>query len=245
MSYDLSLTPTDIKQIMSKCVNLTEISFSNSRLSSESTEALIRYLPSTVLKLNLAGLRITDKNIEEIVNWCKKIVELDLCGTRITLKGVICIVNNLSKTLVSLWLPTQIPFTFDQSPNLLNILYLATNLKNLWWKSNELPSMAIQKEKHHLKKFLPHLTINEFPQNIADPSIPYGKNGIWEIECKPIEIFPSYLHTEKKNIENLDDTESLASVITRPPSTFELKKPYQVKQFAKIKLNDMYLRVQR
>ena len=131
MSYDLSLTPTDIKQIMSKCVNLTEISFSNSRLSSESTEALIRYLPSTVLKLNLAGLRITDKNIEEIVNWCKNIVELDLCGTRITLKGVICIVNNLSKSLVSLWLPTQITFTFDQSPNLLNILYLATNLKNL------------------------------------------------------------------------------------------------------------------
>jgi hypothetical protein len=38
--------------------------------------------------------------------------------------------------------------------------------------------MAIQKEKHHLRKFLPHLTINEFPQNIADPSIRFGKNGI-------------------------------------------------------------------
>ena len=74
---------------------------------------------------------------------------------------------------------------------------------------------------------------------------PNSKNGIWEIECKHTEIFPSYLHTEKKNTENLDDTESLASVVTRPPSTFEHKKPYQLKQFAKIKLNDMYLRVQR
>ena len=86
-----------------------------------------------------------------------------------------------------------------------------------------------------MKKILPHLTVNEFPQSIADPSIPYGKNGIWEIECKPIGIFPSYLHTEKKKIESLDDTESLASVVTRPSSTFKLKKPYQVKQFAEIK----------
>ena len=123
MSYVMDINPIDMKHIMSNCMNLIEISFSNSRLSSESTEALIRYLPSNVLKLNLAGLRITDKSILEIMQWCKKIVELDLSGTRITLTGVISIVNNLSKTLENLWLPTQINFSIGESPNLLSILF--------------------------------------------------------------------------------------------------------------------------
>ena len=50
-----------------------------------------------------------------------------------------------------------------------------------------------------------------------------------------LEYFQVIYTLKRKKIESLDDTESLASVVTRPSSTFELKKPYQVKQFAKIK----------
>ena len=39
---------------------------------------------------------------------------------------------------------------------------------------------------------LQHLTINKIPHNIADPSYPYGDNGIWEIKCEQDDFFPSY-----------------------------------------------------
>ena len=202
MSYDLGLSFKDMKHIMSNCVNLTEVSFSNSRLSSQSTEALLKYLPPNILKLNLAGLTITDDNICKMVTKCRKIIELDLCGTRVTLKGVICIVNNLSTSLTNLWLPKQIGLCLDQSPNLPSILKLASNLKHLWWKSNAIPSMSIQSEMYHLKKHLPHLTINEVSQTIANPSVPFGRNGMWEVECKQVELFSSHYITKQSLISS-------------------------------------------
>ena len=83
--------------------------------------------------------------------------------------------------------------------------------------------------------------INEVPQNIADPSHPFGINGIWEIESKPVEIFPSYPHTNKiaKSEEKSEKV-----VATKVPN-LQRKRSQSLRRFSNpIKLNDMYLRVQ-
>ena len=81
---------------------------------------------------------------------------------------------------------------------------LDTSLKHLWWKSCDVYELKRRSEDHtrspealefeiiHLKQMLQHLTINKIPHNIADPSYPYGDNGIWEIKCEQDDFFPSY-----------------------------------------------------
>ena len=78
------------------------------------------------------------------------------------------------------------------------------SLKHLWWKSCDVYELKRRSEDHsrssealefeiiHLKQMLQHLTINKIPHNIADPSYPYGDNGIWEIKCEQDDFFPSY-----------------------------------------------------
>ena len=67
---------------------MTEIDFSKSKLRTKSISALVNFVPSDLLKLNLSGLRINDRNLEKLVKRCKKIIELDLGSTLITLKGM-------------------------------------------------------------------------------------------------------------------------------------------------------------
>ena len=67
---------------------MTEIDFSKSKLRTKSISALVNFVPSNLLKLNLSGLRINDRNLEKLVKRCKKIIELDLSSTLITLKGM-------------------------------------------------------------------------------------------------------------------------------------------------------------
>ena len=88
LSCYLKLNTEDIQHILCSCKNLTEIDFSKSKLRTKSISALVNSVPSDLLKLNLSGLRINDRNLEKLVKRCKKIIELDLSSTLITLKGM-------------------------------------------------------------------------------------------------------------------------------------------------------------
>ena len=204
LSCYLKLNTEDIQHILCSCKNLTEIDFSKSKLRTKSISALVNFVPSDLLKLNLSGLRINDRNLEKLVKRCNKIIELDLSSTLITLKGVILISDNLSNSLVNLSLPNEIGLCLYSSPDLCEIIFLIASLKHLWWKSCDVYELKRRSEDHsrssealefeiiHLKQMLQHLTINKIPHNIADPSYPYGDNGIWEIKCEQDDFFPSY-----------------------------------------------------
>ena len=88
LSCYLKLNTEDIQHILCSCKNLTEIDFSKSKLRTKSISALVNFVPSDLLKLNLSGLRINDRNLEKLVKRCNKIIELDLSSTLITLKGM-------------------------------------------------------------------------------------------------------------------------------------------------------------
>jgi len=88
LSFYLKLNTEDIQHILCSCKNLTEIDFSKSKLRTKSISALVNFVPSDLLKLNLSGLRINDRNLEKLVKRCIKIIELDLSSTLITLKGM-------------------------------------------------------------------------------------------------------------------------------------------------------------
>ena len=102
-----------------------------------------------------------------------------------------------------------------------------------------------QSEMYCLKKYLPHLRINKVQQNIADPSVALGINGIWEIQSKPVEFFPSYLHTNKI-VELEEKSEKVVSTRSKSGTASERKRSLSNRRFSNpIKLNDMYLRVIR
>ena len=124
LSCYLKLNTEDIQHILCSCKNLTEIDFSKSKLRTKSISALVNFVPSDLLKLNLSGLRINDRNLEKLVKRCKKIIELDLSSTLITLKGVISISDNLSNSLVNLSLPNEIGLCLYSSPDLCEIIVL-------------------------------------------------------------------------------------------------------------------------
>ena len=87
------------EQIVSSCLKLQEINLTGTKISRETITFLCKNLPQTLLKLGLSYLKVTDENMQDLMQRCDKMVEIDLHGTEIT--GYFFLDRSKNQTLVS------------------------------------------------------------------------------------------------------------------------------------------------
>ena len=88
-----------LEQIVSSCLKLQEINLTGTKISRETITFLCKNLPQSLLKLGLSYLKVTDENMQDLVQRCDKMVEIDLHGTEIT--GYFFLDRSKNQTLVS------------------------------------------------------------------------------------------------------------------------------------------------
>ena len=102
------LTFASIKILIDNCQELTNVSFSNTILSTDSISYICKKLTNKALKINFSGEKVKDEDIEDLAKNCKKLEYLNLTDTWVTLGAVQEIFRTWSKTLVDLSLPEEI-----------------------------------------------------------------------------------------------------------------------------------------
>ena len=104
-----------IRFITEKCVVLKEVNFSNTGLSFDSIDILLKNLTPNVQSLSLQHCyRVGDRQIDALVKRCNRIRVLDLKYTAITSKCLPEIIRNLKDSLEELNFQT---FYFDFEPH--------------------------------------------------------------------------------------------------------------------------------
>ena len=84
-----------IQQIVSSCLKLEEINLSGTRIPQETVTFLCQNLPENLLKISLGYLKVTDENVQDLVNRCCKMMEIDLHGTDITNEAVTAMIQGV------------------------------------------------------------------------------------------------------------------------------------------------------
>ena len=84
-----------IQQIVSSCLTLEEINLSGTRIPQETVSFLCKNLSENLLKISLGYLKVTDENIQDMVNRCCKMMEIDLHGTDITNEAVTAMIQGV------------------------------------------------------------------------------------------------------------------------------------------------------
>ena len=174
-----------------KCDKLTELNLCFIDVFSTSPD-LVNHLINNILpnleKLSLRGFCLLDDHVKVIVNRCKKLTELDIFGTQnVTNKSIAYVVEKLPE-LVKL----DISLTKIDTFAIIELKSLSS-LKILICK--HLVIQATNDEIELIKKFLPNVTIlitmgTMNTLNIAEPSaLNEGKDGIWDIAAKQIDLF--------------------------------------------------------
>ena len=83
--YGLGLNFKTVKEIVDKCVNLSEVNFSDTKLCTDSVNYLVKNLTPNVQKLSLQNLEsVTDEQVATLVIRCNKLTSLDLFKTSVT-----------------------------------------------------------------------------------------------------------------------------------------------------------------
>ena len=77
------------------CLTLEEINLSGTRIPQETVSFLCKNLPENLLKISLGYLKVTDENIQDLVNRCCKMMEIDLHGTDITNEAVTAMIQGV------------------------------------------------------------------------------------------------------------------------------------------------------
>ena len=187
---DMWSSPTNcIQYLFRKCVNLTELNFSNAILGDEHVTVLINNITHNILKLDISGNEVNDEHIEILVKRCNKITELNLRCTLITKVCIRSIVTHLSSSL------EKINVGYTRIEEYIPILTLGSikTLKELICVNdfNDLDCNEVE-EFETIQKKLPHISINKDYFSIASskPSEILGhKYGFWEIRAKQQQLF--------------------------------------------------------
>ena len=83
--YGLNLNFETVKQVVDKCLNLSEVNFSDTKLSTDSVNYVVKNLTPNVQKLSLQDLEsVTDEQVSTLVIRCNKLTSLDLFKTSVT-----------------------------------------------------------------------------------------------------------------------------------------------------------------
>lgn len=123
------VTQNVVEQLVRSCLKLQEINISGTRLPRETINFLCKNLPESLLKISLGYLKVTDENLQDLVNRCAKMVEIDLHGTEVTDKGVLSMINSdWCQSMVKLGLPTH-----DIAFGTVLKLESMKKLQYLWW----------------------------------------------------------------------------------------------------------------
>ena len=119
----------NVVEQLSNCSKLQEINISGTRLPRETINFLCKNLPESLLKISLGYLKVTDENVQDLVNRCAKMVEIDLHGTEVTDKGALAMINSdWCQSMVKLGLPTH-----DIAFGTVLKLESMKKLQYLWW----------------------------------------------------------------------------------------------------------------
>ena len=185
ISFCKKMTFQEIWLILSRCLNLTEVDFRESK----HTSFICKNLSPNIERVSLCSTDVSNEDIKMLVNRCNKIKELDICCTHVTIDAVVDeIILHLSSTLEKLGL-SKYSFKF---PQLFKLGYMP-KLKHLW-TSLDLQIYGVEKMKDIWRKKYPNIVIssdlkNEYGliiPNIAKP-MPIEET-IWEIKCEGIQL---------------------------------------------------------
>ena len=194
-------------EILSKCDKLIELSLWFTEVLLDCPDLinrLVNNIPPNLKKLSLGGFCLLDDHVKVIANRCKKLTELDLYGTYkgpVTNKSITYIVEKLPELVkldVSL---TKVGITaLIELKSLSNLKILNCQHLDLWITNDEIESLISQ---------LPNITIlvsmtseSDTTLNIASPSDSIeGKDGIWDIAAKQIDLFSNFHAGKKKCID--------------------------------------------
>ena len=95
--YGLELNFETVKQVIDKCVNLSEVNFSDTKLCPDSVNYLVENLTPNVQKLSLQDLEsVTDERVSTLVIRCNKLTSLDLFKTSVTNAVLTSIITHLA-----------------------------------------------------------------------------------------------------------------------------------------------------
>ena len=95
--YGLNLNFETVKQVVDKCVNLSEVNFSDTKLSTDSVNYVVKNLTPNVQKLSLQDLEsVTDEQVSTLVIRCNKLTSLDLFKTSVTNAVLTSIITHLT-----------------------------------------------------------------------------------------------------------------------------------------------------
>ena len=95
--YGLNLNFETVKQVVDKCVNLSEVNFSDTKLSTDSVNYVVKNLTPNVQKLSLQNLEsVTDEQVSTLVIRCNKLTSLDLFKTSVTNAVLTSIITHLT-----------------------------------------------------------------------------------------------------------------------------------------------------
>ena len=173
------------------CEKITDVSFRyNRRLSNDLVQYLVENLSSGVEKVSLGGIHcLTDEHVKTLVKRCKKIEELELgICKNITEDSLTSIVENCDQ-MVKLDVSFNIPSVQGRNPFL-----KVKSMPKLKVLNCQHPKRSSE-ETNFLRKFMPHLEINQVvfggDLGIANPNDAIKpEDGIWDIFVKTIKLFP-------------------------------------------------------
>ena len=95
--YGLDLNFETVKQVVDKCINLSEVNFSDTKLCPDSVNYLVKNLTQNVQKLSLQDLEsVTDERVSTLVIRCNKLTSLDLFKTSVTNAVLTSIITHLT-----------------------------------------------------------------------------------------------------------------------------------------------------
>jgi len=192
--YGLELNFETVKQVVDKCVNLSEVNFSDTKLCPDSVNYLVENLTPNVQKLSLQDLEsVTDERVSTLVIRCNKLTSLDLFKTSVTNAVLTSIITHLASTLEELGV----------SQNKIDYIHLFFDLRFM-------PKLKVLVCKHlpaneieDLKLHLPHLHLNPTCLKIATSYQFFEpQDGFWEIVVKQLQLF------EKESDSNSEDSEA-------------------------------------
>ena len=173
-----------------RCEKLTDVSFRlNRHLSNDLVQYLVENLSSGVEKVSLGFMEcLTDEHVKTLVKRCKKIEELDLgCCSNITEDSLTSIVEHCDQ-MVKLDVSINIPSVQGRNPFL-----KVKSMPKLKVLNCQHPRRSSE-ETNFLRKFMPHLEINQVvggDLGIADPNKSIKpEDGLWDIFVKTIKLFP-------------------------------------------------------
>ena len=176
-----------IENLFKRCVELIELSFSDSlAYESELLFAIAHNLTPKIKKVDLSrNESLKDRHVKILVQRCNQISELDLSFTSITNECVDSIATHLNSSLEKL----DVSYTEIDSTALLQ-LRSVRNLKILHCLNGNHSKDLKRQEKYVRKKF-PQLSINKeehwlfIAKSTTNPgsAVEY-EDGFWEIKAK-------------------------------------------------------------